>query len=246
MKVVFLGTNGWYDTHAGNTICIYIQAGDRHILLDAGNGMYKADQHIKDDHEVSLFLSHFHLDHTEGLHTLNKFRFKGGLKIYGQPGSREILGRILAEPFTVPLDRLPFKAEILELSEGRHELPFVVETRQLLHASSCFGYRFEMDDKILAYIPDTGVCDNARLLAKDADLMIAESALLPGQEDPSWPHLNPESAAGIAQEAGARRLALVHFDAFNYPTVDDRFKAVEDIGYPELMVGVDGMQIEVE
>lgn len=47
MKVIFLGTNGWYDTKTGNTTCILIETDDYFIILDAGNGIYKIDQYIR-------------------------------------------------------------------------------------------------------------------------------------------------------------------------------------------------------
>ena len=40
-----------------------------------------------------------------------------------------------------------------------------------------------------------------------------------------WPHLNPETAARIAKEAEAKRLALVHFDANIYRTLKERVAA---------------------
>ena len=65
-------------------------------------------------------------------------------------------------------------------------------------------------------------------LAENADLLLTECAYRPGQIDEKWPHLNPESAARIAVESNAKKLILVHFDANNYQTFDDRRKA-EDI-----------------
>ena len=41
MDVIFLGTNGWYDSDTGNTICILIESDDYYIVLDAGNGIDK-------------------------------------------------------------------------------------------------------------------------------------------------------------------------------------------------------------
>ncbi|MFZ0674172.1 MBL fold metallo-hydrolase, partial [Methanoregula sp.] len=79
MQVTFLGTNGWYDSTTGNTVSALITARDYDIILDAGNGIAKADRYISQDKPVFLFISHFHLDHTEGLHTLVKFRFRKGL-----------------------------------------------------------------------------------------------------------------------------------------------------------------------
>ena len=87
MRVIFLGTNGWYDTDTGNTICVLIRTKDYEIILDAGNGLYKIDQYIPERNKkpVYLFLSHFHLDHIVGLHTLMKFNFSQGLTIETKP-----------------------------------------------------------------------------------------------------------------------------------------------------------------
>ncbi len=73
MKITFLGTNGWYDTSTGNTICILVETDKYNIVLDAGNGLYKIDRYISSEKPVYLFLSHFHLDHIIGLHILGKF-----------------------------------------------------------------------------------------------------------------------------------------------------------------------------
>ena len=75
MKVTFLGTNGWYDTVTGNTCSVLIQSKEIDIILDAGNGIAKADHYITQDKPACLFISHFHIDHITGLHTLVKFKF---------------------------------------------------------------------------------------------------------------------------------------------------------------------------
>ena len=110
MDIIFLGTNGWYDRPTGNTICTLINSERYHIILDAGNGLYKADRCIKDDLPVFLFLSHFHLDHIEGLHVMNKFSF-AGLTILGQKGTAEVLNTIVNEPF--PLTGNPIQSVVL-------------------------------------------------------------------------------------------------------------------------------------
>jgi len=75
MEIIFLGTNGWYDTKTGNTTCTLIETEDYFIILDAGNGLYKIDQYITSTSKrpIYLFLSHFHLDHIVGLHIMSKF-----------------------------------------------------------------------------------------------------------------------------------------------------------------------------
>lgn len=246
MDVIFLGTNGWYDSETGNTICTLINSEKYHIILDAGNGISKADCYIQDDLPVYLFLSHFHLDHIVGLHILNKFRFPQGLKIYGQKGTKAVLNTIINEPFTVPLEKLPYPVEVGELSEGPYKMPFAMECEYLVHASPTLGFRFDLDGKILAYCPDTGVCDNAVHLAQDAALLITECSHKPGEQNPPWPHLNPQDAADIARRAGAKRLALTHFDAGRYITIQERLDAVATVkGFEGIVVGRDGLVLNL-
>lgn len=54
MRIIFLGTNGWYDTDTGNTTCALIDTKSCYIILDAGNGIYKADKYIKENKPVYL------------------------------------------------------------------------------------------------------------------------------------------------------------------------------------------------
>lgn len=248
MKVIFLGTNGWYDTETGNTTCILIETDDFFVILDAGNGLYKIDRYIRSKKkQIYLFLSHFHLDHFVGLHILNKFNFSQGMRIYGQAGTRDILDTIINEPYTVPFAKLPFKVEVHELTEGSHNIPFLVECKFLLHSSKCLGYRFELDGKIITYCPDTGICENAIELARNTDLLIAECSFKTGQRNAEWQHLNPEDAVQIAKAASAKKLALVHFDANIYRALEERIGVQEDMNkvFKKLIVTFDNMEMDI-
>jgi len=247
MKVTFLGTNGWFDTTTGNTVSVLVQAEEYDIIFDAGNGIAKADRYISQEKPVLLFLSHFHIDHIAGLHTLPKFRLKQGLKIYCLPGGSALLRTFVGEPFTVPLEKLPFPAHAIELEEGVHHVPFTVECRPLVHPAPCYGYRVEVDGRVISYCTDTGVCDNAVLLARDADLLITECGLKPGDASDLWPHLNPQDAIGIAKRAGAKRLALMHFGAEVYKTLEDRTAIQAQFGkeFPNLTIATDDLSIDV-
>ena len=125
MKVIFLGTNGWYDTPTGNTICTLIRAEHQDIILDAGIGFYKIDHYIPvgDEKPTTLLLSHFHLDHIYGLHMLVKCRFPHGLTLCGPAGTRQIIDTIVNSPFTVSLDQLPFTTTVFEVPEETGQLP---------------------------------------------------------------------------------------------------------------------------
>jgi ribonuclease BN (tRNA processing enzyme) len=224
MRVIFLGTNGWYDTQTGNTVCVLIETSSEYLILDAGQGFYKIDQYINSFKPIYLFLSHFHLDHVNGFHILNKFRFPQGIDVFGPKGLTRALKILINKPFTVPLDDLKTKIRLHELGPKTH-FPVPVLYKRLDHSSICYGYRFLVENKAVAYCTDTGICKNFIMLAARADLLIAECSFRSGQKDEQWPHLNPEEAAGLAKTAQVKKLALIHFDASLYPTLKDREEA---------------------
>jgi ribonuclease BN (tRNA processing enzyme) len=248
MKVIFLGTTGWYDTACGNTCSVLVQSEKYDIIFDAGNGIAKADRYITQKKPVYLFISHLHIDHIAGLHTLVKFRLRKGLHVCTQRGTITDLNAFVREPFTVPFSGLPYPSEIIGLDEGlQTTLPFAVVCLPLVHPAACFGFRLELGGKVIAYCTDTGVCDNAVTLARNADLLITECGLKPGDSSPAWPHLNPQDAIGIAKQAGAKRLALMHFGAEVYKTLDERRAVQEQFEplSPGLVVATDGLTLDL-
>jgi len=247
MDITFLGTNGWYDTGTGNTICTLLRTKKSNIIFDAGTGIYKIDRYIDHSKDTFLFLSHFHLDHIIGLHILNKFKFQKRFVIVGQRGTKKILSDIVAPPYTISFGSLRYDVGFIELSEGKHDLPPDVECRPLFHSEPSMGYRISIDGKTISYCLDTGPCDNLIELSKDADLMITECSFPAGMFVKGWPHLNPELAAKAALQANARRLALIHFDASIYRTLKDRLKAqrIARTIFPGALAANDGMRIKI-
>ena len=247
MEIIFLGTNGWYDTKTGNSICVLVKTKEYDIVLDAGNGIYKLNRYTDGLKPVYLFLSHFHLDHIAGLHTLLKLNFNKGLTICAGRGARKILNSILRRPFTVPLKNLGYTTEILELPAEAAKIPFVFKCLPLVHSDPVSGYRFEIDGKIIAYCTDTGYCANSVRLARNADLLISECAHRSGETNPGWPHMNPESAAALAKEAGVKKLVLAHFSADRYPALKDRVNARKIAGkiFKNTLAATDGLRVKL-
>jgi ribonuclease BN (tRNA processing enzyme) len=215
MKVHFLGTLGWYDTRLGNTLCILADTESAYVVFDAGGGLYKLGGYIKENKPVIILLSHFHLDHIIGLHSLAKFNFKQGIKIFGPPGIKQLFNTIINQPYTMPVGKLPTRVTVSEFTNNLN-LPVRISYKKLRHVSTCYGYRLSAEGKTVSFCTDTGACRNLGLLARGADFLIAESSLPAGKIDNSWPHLNPEQAALIAKNAKVKRLILAHFDAGVY------------------------------
>lgn len=246
MKLHFLGTNGWYDTKQGNTLSVLLDTDRAYVVFDAGGGFYKLDEYINENKPVILLLSHFHLDHIIGLHTLNKFDFPQGIRVFGPKGIKKVFDIIINTPYSKPVNQLNTKIIIKEFSNSL-SLPVDIKYRKLLHTTVCYGYRVFCEGKKVVFCTDTGPCSNLNLLAQNADILIAESSLAPGQIDNNWPHLNPEQAGLIARDAKVKKLVLVHFDAEVYPKESD-IKSAEKSSrriFKHTIAARDGLCLEI-
>lgn len=253
MKITFLGTNGWYSSQTGETPCILIDSKDHYIILDAGNGLYKLDEYITEDKPISMFISHFHLDHTSGLHTLAKFNFKQGIDVYVGQGRAKDFQTLVNPPFTIGfqhkaenIQNLQTEIRLHELLDEEVQIPFKTRAIKLHHAYGGHGYKIRLEGKIIAYTGDCGTTDAAKELAKDADLLISECT---SKENPmkEWGHLDPTSAATLAKEGNVKKLILTHFDASLYTDLKDRSWA-ENVAkkiFPNVTAATDGMEFSL-
>lgn len=244
MQVTFLGTNGWYDTATGNTPCVLVETDDLYAVLDAGTGFQKLRTLVNTEKPVMLFISHLHLDHLIGLHTLPLFKFAQGIDIYAPAGMERLLRGFLRRPFTSDPERLPLRLRFHAL-DRKSRLPFKFEMLRLRHSVPCYGYRFALPGGSVAYCTDTGMCLNLKKLARQADLLITECAMAPGDKSPNLFHITPETAARVAAGSGAGKLALFHFDPGKYPSFAERDAAEASARriFPDTIAARDGTTI---
>jgi len=256
MRIVFLGTNGWYSTKTGNTNCALVDAGDRYVVFDAGDGIHKLPDFAPDCKKpLDIFISHFHFDHIIGLHQLCRFNYKR-IRIFVQPGGKKTVELLVNKPFTDALENLP-NVEVVELAIGNNELSdkagsYSMGVAWLLHADPCIGFRLEIlqagKKKVVAHCLDSGPCEAISALSAGADLLITECGNTPGEDnDPAWPHMNPEIAAKLAKASKAKALALTHFAAHKYPALSDR-KAAEKAAkavFAKTVCASDGLVIDI-
>lgn len=241
MKIYFLGTNGWYTTPTGNTPCILMDSQEGYVIFDAGNGFYKIDQYIKEDKPISLFISHFHLDHVSGLHMLSKFNFPQPIKIYIAKNRKKDFETLFNAPYT----NTKVNIEVHELEEGENNAGFPVEVIKMKHTNEDHGFRLTLEGKVIAYSGDTGICDNSKLLAQNADILIHECSY--SQMTDNWGHVDPVLAATLAKEASVKKLILTHFDASRYTDLEKRKWAEDEARkiFPNTIAAKDDLLIEI-
>ena len=141
MKIIFLGTNGWYDTKIGNTPCVLLDTKDNYIIFDAGYGIASARDYIKDDKPTYLFISHFHMDHVCGLHALATLTLKQPLTIIGNKDAKRMIKVLVRPPFMDKLEHVSFGAKVFSLKEGEYTTPIKFTCLKLNHIVLTLGYR---------------------------------------------------------------------------------------------------------
>lgn len=177
-------------------------------LVDVGDGA--ADQLARAGLTLqalkAVFISHLHFDHTGGLFAVLGLREQTGastkLKIYGPPGTKEMVDGLVAamrpgavSGYGIPGEKIvppENTVEAIEIRDGAHlELDgFTVTAVENTHYSfprgsdmdkrfDSLSFRFDLPDRSIVYTGDTGPSDAVTKLAKGADILVSE--LIDGQ-----------------------------------------------------------------
>lgn len=109
----------------------------------------------------------------------------------------------------------------------------------------CEKVTYLLKGKKIAYITDTVPCENATLLAQNADVLICESTYataLKAKAD-EYKHMTAQDAALIAQQANVKKLILTHFSQ-RYETTDELEKEAKT-HFPNTVCAYDFMKVNV-
>lgn len=212
-QMIALGTGGWIPTGDRQTSCYLYREGKEVLILDAGTGLGRLtldSELLAEAANVTIVLSHFHLDHVEGLGMINDLGIPvtlagPGEYLYGKPTS-VLLSRLLGSPYKTrnPLEN----ARFVELVKGDCEVNgWQMSCRpQFHHPMPSIGIR--VGDEF-AYVTDTEYDEGSiefasgvrRLLHEAWDIRSAETG-----------HSSGIDAGRIASAAGVSTLYLIHIN----------------------------------
>jgi phosphoribosyl 1,2-cyclic phosphodiesterase len=206
-----------------------------------------------------------HWDHVQGLPFFAPILADGAeLDVYG-PGQDDgtldaAFHQFVCPPyFPVTLEELKGRIRFHDVTDA--DLAFngaKVRVREVPHCGTTNGYRVEMGGATIAYLSDhqmphdgshavtddvLELCDGADLVIHDAQYTKAEFA-----EKYFWGHCTVEYAVFVAQEAGAKRLALFHHDpAHSDDEVDELLRqaraAAEPTSVEEVVAAYEGLTL---
>jgi ribonuclease BN (tRNA processing enzyme) len=222
MKLTILGSGTGVPTVERSACSFVLETGGRKLLFDLGPGTIRrlAEAEFALSRISSVFISHFHPDHSSELVAFlfatkhpDAYRRRTPFHVVGARGIRNFY-RGLVNVFGEWIELEPGLMDIVELHHEKADRfegeSFTVDSLPMTHIASSIGFRVTAaDGTTLAYSGDTDECDNAVVLAREADLFICESAL-PDEMKVNG-HLTPSLAGRIAARARVKRLLLTHF-----------------------------------
>jgi phosphoribosyl 1,2-cyclic phosphodiesterase len=221
--------------YGGNTTSIELRtdAGAR-LLIDLGTGATEFAKQLmqgefgKGSGELPILLSHTHLDHIQGLPFFTPFFVKGNrIRIVGaDPAGTPLESTIQNQlaPHYSPLNGLENLAAGVSIDTVQPGSSFALGDFQVATAAVPHGnmwttaFRITADGKTVTFLSDVEYpspdrpTEAALELARGADLLIHD-AMHPDEGYElrrGWGHSPARAAIAVAEQAGAKRLALFH------------------------------------
>jgi len=228
VKVTILGSGTCVPSLKRSSPSILVEIEDKKLIFDMGVGTMRRllEKGVSISEISHIFFSHLHPDHTGEFAPFifaSKYpkncRRRFPLGIVGASGFGTFYDN-LRDVYGDWIDLGEGMMDIIELNNSSHDhlsMGFAdVYTLPMAHIESSIGYRLETPNGIsVVYTGDTDYCKSVVDLARDADLLICESALPDSMKVEG--HLTPSIAGKIASEAKVKHLVLTHF----YPECDD-------------------------
>ncbi len=220
--VTILGSGTCVPSLQRSSCSVLMQIGPTRLLFDSGPGtmrrLLEAETTIFDlDYIV---YSHFHPDHSAELVPLifatkypdgNRRQFP--LTIIAGRGLTDFfagLKAVYGEWIELADGLLQFIELDNRISDSRNFNNFAIESAPVDHNPESVAYRVTgADGSSVVYSGDTDFSENLIELAKNADLLICESALPDSKRVKG--HLTPSMAGEMATRAGVKKLVLTHF-----------------------------------
>ena len=222
-------------TFGGNTSCVSVEYGEHVVIFDAGSGLRRLGLHLLAQRAPapiagSLFLTHTHWDHIQGLPFFTPaFAPENQFVIYGEACRRYSLIELMEDQiqhpfFPVEMQHL-FRAHInfRELESGE-SVALDARTRvtavRLTHPNAALGYVLQLDALRVAYITDhehplEQCSPQVREAVTGVDLLIHDAQysrdeIRHGKQ--GWGHSAWEDVVDLAREAQVKQLFLFHHD----------------------------------
>lgn len=243
MKIHVLGSRGSmptggkeYSVFGQDTTALLIETDREAIFLDCGTGICHALD--VDDKNISIIISHPHLDHLLGLSFFPYLNKNVDINIYGMQGLREAIDKLFSPPLW-PCGIFCYKANVKVHTLG-NKLKLndvLIETIQGNHPGDALIIKVSNSGKSLVFATDYEHSKDSdkRLInfIKNTDLLIYDGQYTNEEYESckGFGHSTKEIGMEIAKKAGVNRLMFTHHSPYH----EDKFLQKEEERIKKIM-----------
>ncbi len=212
--------------YGGFTTCVELSRddGDR-LLLDAGGGLLGPGLEGVSGCVFDLLLTHYHLDHLEGLPFFPALYQPESTFVFHGPSLNgtsvdSAMEQLIRPPwYPVALGETASRKQFVDLPDDFEVGGYRVRNVRQLHPQGSVAYRLDRDDCSVVFASDTERGDPAHddaflRLAQGTDLLIHDAQFVSAEveEHRGWGHSSWRQAVETARACQAKRLILFHHD----------------------------------
>lgn len=223
MRLTVIGNSGTCPIKNGACSCFLLEANNKKIVIDLGNGSLSILQKVLALKDIdAVIISHLHFDHMADL-----FPLKYALETKAALGENISHVILFAPKMPLWISEDIFLNNVFEIKTIEDCSFFVwqnikFEFIKVVHLIDSFGVRITDGTKTFAYSSDTGLCNQLKKIADNADLFLCESTFLTKENNQLSHHLSADCAAEVALNSKAKKLILTHFWMDNKPKEYER------------------------
>lgn len=221
-----------YPEYRRKTSCGLLETPQQRWLIDAG--LMDLSEHFPPHHLSGILLTHYHMDHVQGLFHL---RWGVNLRI-----------PVISPDDTQGCDDLYKHSGILDFSQRAYPFrPFAlgdvrVVPLPLNHSKLTLGYCFEYNHQVIAYLTDTaGLQEEVQdfLMAAQPDYMVIDCSFAPQSTTPKG-HNDLNTVLALHERIQPKQTVLMHI-AHTFETW--LMKHADELP-THIIIGADGMVLE--
>lgn len=242
-------------TFGGSTTCLAIvEGGQVRAFIDAGTGLlsFRA-RGLELAKSVSIFLTHYHWDHIQGVSMLGEV-WQGAclFTVYGPDDPEPKLTDAIRPPwFPVALDQAPEPLEFSTMTGPVGTGSVTVTQFDVQHPQGAMGYRLDGPNRSLAIVTDhESSPESDDVVAKaiqGVDVLIHDAQYLPSEADNyvGWGHSTWENALAMAKRVGAKEVILTSHEPSRTDTQVEAMVAAAREFFPNVSAAGPGMEISL-